>query len=157
MVADSGVARILRASGLDPRQRGLRGDATKLQEIACLASPAARKSGRELVTDRTGRVFDSRSRTGVGPPSQARHGAASDYDPHDVETERFAKRLSRRLDTERRRLRITEFILIAAPRFLGVLRPQLSRPTRELIGHEVARDLTHATDARILKAAFSRT
>jgi protein required for attachment to host cells len=65
--------------------------------------------------------------------------------------------LSRRLDVERRRLRINEFVLLVAPRVLGMLRPQLSRPTRELVSREVTRDLTHATDTRILKAAFSRS
>jgi len=154
VVADSGVARILHATGAwPPESRGTRSTAV-LEEIARLDSPAARQAGRELVSDRTGRVFDSASRAHVGPPSHARHGAASDYDPHTVETERFARRLARRLDDERRRQRIDEVVLIAAPRFLGVLRPQLSAPTRELVTREVARDLTHAADARILRAAL---
>ena len=154
IVADSGVARILRASGNWPTPSGKMHGESRLEEIARLDSPAARQFKRELVSDRTGRVFDSRGRGGVGPPTRSRHGAASDYDPRKVETERFAKRLSRRLDIERRRLRMYELVLIAAPRFLGVLRPELSGPTRELVSREVTRDLTHATDERILRAAF---
>jgi protein required for attachment to host cells len=152
VVADSGVARILHVARrvADSPARG-----DQLEEVARLDSPAARKASRELVTDRTGRVFDSVTRAHVGPASHARHGAQSDYDPHTVEAERFAKRVARRLDLERRRQRIDELVLIAAPRFLGVLRPQLSGATRELVSREVARDLTHAQDARILRSAMA--
>ena len=34
-------------------------------------------------------------------------------------------------------------VLIAAPRFLGVLRRSLSGPTRAMVSHEVAKDLVH--------------
>jgi protein required for attachment to host cells len=150
VVADSGVARILHVARplADSPARG-----DQLEEVVRLDSPVARKATRELVSDRTGRVFDSASRAHVGPASHSRHGAASDFDPHTEETRRFAKRLARRLDVERRRQRIDELVLIAAPRFLGVLRPQLSGPTRELVTREVARDLTHAQDSRILRTA----
>ena len=87
---------------------------------------------RSLTSDRTGRVFDSGGRTGQGPRTRARHGAQSDYDPHEVEVERFARRLARRLDAERRD-GIEEMIVIAGPRLLGVLRQQLTAATRRLI------------------------
>jgi protein required for attachment to host cells len=152
VVADSGEARILQAlrGGVaDGRRRAI-----VLEEIARLDNPKARQPARELVTDRTGRVFDSGSRTGTGPRSRARHGAQSDYDPHDVEVERFAKQLARRLDAERRRIGIEELIVIAGPRFLGELRQQLQAPTRKIVTREVDRDLVHADDRLIRREAF---
>jgi protein required for attachment to host cells len=147
LVADSGTARLLEFSGA----RG----AEKLAEIAVLDQPAAHLPSRALVTDRTGRVFDSGGRTGHGPKTHARHGAQSDYDPHVEETERFARRVSRRLDVERRRDRFGGLVVIAAKHFLGVLRPELSAPTRKWITREVAKDLVRATDAQVVREARS--
>ena len=101
LVADSGTARLLQLAGM----RG----AEKLVEIAVLEQPAAHLPSRALVTDRTGRVFDSGGRTGHGPKTHSRHGAQSDYDPHIEGTERFARRVSRRLDVERRRNHLADW------------------------------------------------
>lgn len=144
LVADSGTARILRISG--------RAGSEKLSEVAHLELPAARLLKQEMVSDKTGRVFD-RGRGGSGPRSTARHGAASDFDPHAEEYGRFAKRIARRLDVERRAGNCHEIVIIAAPRFLGLLRPQLSGPTRQIVVREVARDLVRASDAQLLRSA----
>jgi protein required for attachment to host cells len=152
VVADTGAARIFRAS----RTSGSAAPGTiQLQESLRLDNRAARVPGRALVTDRTGRVFDSGSRAGQGPKSRARHGAQSDYDPHDVEVERFARRLARRLDLERRRMGYEELVVVAAPRFLGELRQYLSAPTRRLVRREVDRDLVRADIGSIRRAAFT--
>ena len=68
--------------------------------------------------------------------------------------ERFAKQIARRLDSERRDGGIDELTVIAEPRFLGVLRTQISAPTRKVIVREVARDLVHADERAISRAAF---
>src|SRR5512139_2774146 len=65
LVADSGTARILRLSG--------RTGSEKLVEVALLELPAAHLLKQEMVSDKTGRVFD-RGRGGQGPRSTARHG-----------------------------------------------------------------------------------
>ena len=145
LVADNGTARLLRLSG----RRG----AAKLEEIARLEQPAAHLPGRALITDGTGRVFDSGGRTGHGAMTRSRHGAQSDYDPHTEANERFARRVARRLDTERRGGGFDGLVVIAAKHFLGVLRSQLSNATRAWVKHEVAKDLVRATDAQILRAA----
>lgn len=143
LVADSGTARMLRVSGPAGKE--------SLTPIAQLELPAAHLNGREMVTDRDGRLFD-RARGGNGPRTAARHGA-SNTDPHSVEYSRFAKRISRRLDTERRNGRYEELIIIAAPQFLGLLRPELSGPTRKRAVKEIAKDLVRASDAQILRSA----
>ena len=146
LVADSGNARLLRITG----SRG----SEKLAEIVQMQLPAARQLKQELVADKTGRVFD-RGRAGQGPRSTARHGAASDFDPRSAEYERFAKRISRRLDVERRKALRVELVVIAAPRFLGVLRASISPATQRVVAREISKDLVRASDAQLLKAALA--
>jgi protein required for attachment to host cells len=154
VVADGGSARLLVASrGSGAAAAGGSG-AIVLEQVARLDNPAAHLKGRALVTDRTGRVFDSGSRTGTGSGSRARHGANSDHDPHDVEVDRFAKRLVRQLVSERRHLDIEELIVIAGPRFLGILRRHLPKSIRALVKREIDRDLVHADDKLIRRTAF---
>ena len=147
LIADSGTARLLRLSGSK--------NSEILVELAVLEEPSARRPARDLVSDRTGRVFDSGSRTGKGAPTRSRHGAQSDFDPHTVETQRFAKRLARRLDLERRKGSFTGLTIVAARHFLGVLRPQLSKPTQLWTNREIGKDLVHADDAQILRAVLT--
>jgi len=85
-------------------------------------------------------------------PQTERHGAASETPPH-AGYARFAKSVSRRLDTERRKGGFDEVVIIAAPEFLGLLRPQLSAPTRECTVREIPKDLLRASDAQILRSA----
>ena len=127
-------------------------DDEKLVEVATLELPAAHLKRQELVSDKTGRVFD-RARGGSGPRGTARHGAASDFDPREAEYERFAKRIARRLDTERRNGAFQELVLIAAPHFMGLLRPELSGPTQKAVVKEVAKDLVRASDSQLLRTA----
>jgi protein required for attachment to host cells len=148
LVADSGKARLLRVDGA-PRKR-------LLAEVAALDSPPARRLPQELVSDRTGRVF-ARARLGrQGPKGVVSAGADNESDPRIVAADRFAARVSRRIDVERRRLAMDGLVIIAAPRFLGRLRAQLSSPTRAIVQRELARDLVRANDAQILRTAFPR-
>jgi protein required for attachment to host cells len=142
LVADSGTARLLRVTGTLASQ--------KLTEIALLELPAAHLKNLEMLSDKTGRVFD-RARGGQGPRSTARHGAASDFDPHTVAYERFAKLVAQLLDVKRRGSSASELVIIAPPRFLGLLRPQLSKPTQKIVVRELAREMVRATDAQLLR------
>jgi protein required for attachment to host cells len=145
LVADSGKARLLRVDGA-PRKR-------LLAEVVAVDSPSARKLPQDLVSDRTGRVF-ARARQGrQGPKGVVSAGADNESDPRIVAAERFAARISRRIDLERRRLAMDG---LAAPRFLGRLRAQLSNPTRAIVQRELSLDLVRASDAQILRSAFPR-
>jgi protein required for attachment to host cells len=148
LVADSGKARLLRVDGA-PRKR-------LLAEVVAVDSPSARKLPQDLVSDRTGRVF-ARARQGrQGPKGVVSAGADNESDPRIVAAERFAARISRRIDLERRRLAMDGLVIIAAPRFLGRLRAQLSNPTRAIVQREMSLDLVRASDAQILRNAFPR-
>lgn len=147
MVADGGQARLFRQEG--PPARPV------LSDIATLERPSAHVAGRDLPADVPGWVFDQAGRGRRGGVGRARHGTAGEYDPDAAEVERFARRLSRRLDDERRRGAFQRLVLIVEPRFLGVLRPLLSGLTQRMIAVEIPRDLVHA-DARGVEQALVR-
>lgn len=147
VVAASGLARILK--------RGAARQAPQLLEIDRLERDNAHVHARDLTTDLTGRLNSTGARVSFGPRSTVRHGAQSDYDPHTVEIERFARRLTARLLQLRQQDRMEELVLIAEPRFLGLLRRELPAPLRQMVTREVARDLTAAEVAPIAEAAFA--
>jgi len=156
-VADSGTARILRATRRPAAPGGTRRGAIQLEEILRIENAAAHLPSKAMVTDKTGRVFDAAGRVGQGPKSHARHGAQSDYDPHDAEADRFAQRLADHIEAERGRLDLEELVVIAGPRFLGRLRQQLSPASRKVVVREIDLDLVHADNAKIRRAAFATT
>jgi len=146
-VADGGRARIFKRNG--PRA------SPHLLELDRLERATARQHARDLTTDLTGRVYTTGARVGFGPRTTARHGAQSDYDPHVVEVERFARDLAARLLKISQEDRMDELVLIAEPRFLGVLRRELPAPISALVKREVPRDLTGASESAIAEAAFA--
>ena len=106
------------------------------KQVARITDPAAHLHNRDLVSDRPGRSYES-----VG---SQRHAIARENDPRQLEAVRFAKRISRRLDEARRKGEFEELIVVAGPPFLGLMRHQMSRPTRERVVHEIHKDLVHS-------------
>ena len=110
-------------------------------EVGRISDPAAHLHNRDLGSDRPGRSYES-----VGG---ARHAIARDNEPRRTGSVRFARRLARRLDEALRRDEFDELIVVAGPPFLGLVRNELSRPTRSCVVHEVRKDLVHSPVARL--------
>jgi len=125
VVADQAEAIFYDSSSLQARPK----------EVARISDPAARLHDRDFSSDRPGRVRES-----VGG---ARHAVGGENDPRQQEAVRFARRIARRLDDARRRDEFEELIVVAGPPFLGLVRSEMSRPTRERVVHEVRKDLVH--------------
>ena len=106
-------------------------------EVGRISDPAAHLHNRDLVSDRPGRSYESFG--------EARHAIARENDPRQLEAVRFARRIARRLDEARRKDEFEELIVVAGPPFLGVMRQELSRPTRQRVVHEIHKDLVHGT------------
>lgn len=106
------------------------------REVAHITDPAAHLHDRDLVSDRPGRSFD---RFGG-----QRHAIERENGPRQQEAVRFARRILRRLDAARRKGEYDELIVVAGPPFLGVMRREMSRPTRERVVHEIRKDLVHS-------------
>ena len=90
-----------------------------LEESERLENSAARVRAADLDADRSGRVFD---RYGSGRHALDRelHGAMRNA------AREFARRIARRLEQARLAGEFEQYVLVAAPRFLGELRAALA-------------------------------
>jgi protein required for attachment to host cells len=116
---------------------------TSPKEVARISDPAAHLHNRDFSSDRPGRSYES-----VGG---ARHALERENDPRQREAVRFARRIARRLDDARRKEEFEELIVVAGPSFLGLMREELSKPTRARVVHEVHKDLVHSPLAALRK------
>jgi protein required for attachment to host cells len=105
-------------------------------EVARISDPAAHQHNRDFSSDRPGRSYESFG--------GARHALERENDPRQREAVRFARRIARRLDEARRKDEYEELIVVAGPSFLGLMREELSKPTRARVVHEVHKDLVHS-------------
>ena len=142
LIADSGMARLMRLSG-PHRHRTL-----EPEEVFERAS--AHLSAHELTTDISGRVFESSGRGGE-VPTRTRHGAASDYDPHKVEIERYVARIASHLEARHRAGQLSNLTIIAEPHLLGVLRARLPAEVHRLVTQEIAGDYVRSEPALVLR------
>ena len=124
LVADSAVARIFTARGPDG----------PLNEVESLSHTASRLHERDLASDRPGRTFDS---VGGG-----RHAKELEVSPKEEEAVRFAEQLAERMHAGRTAGEFDRLMVVAAPRYLGLLREKLDPATRALVGFELDKDLT---------------
>lgn len=130
LVADSSRARIFRAEGVEGR----------LVEMKDLAHPEGRLHETELTTDLPGRTFDSHG--------QGRHAMEEDTPPKRHEAIVFAKQVGGVLEGARTSGDYDSLVLIAEPRFLGLLRDNLSEETIKLVGLQIDKNLVQqAPDA----------
>lgn len=103
---------------------------------------------QDLRTDRYGR---NTSRTSY---SQA-HTYSNEVDPIEQEQEKFAKALGRYLEQAWAEKRYERIVLIAPPKFLGLLRKHLSNHTRNSVEKAFPKDLSWF-DSRSIMAYVKR-
>lgn len=96
-----------------------------------------------LGPERPGRVQESFSST--------RHAIEPKTDLHDKEKTKFSDLIANYLNKEIKTEKVRHLILISSPEFLGEIRKKLSKQTISMITREINKDLTHASDAKILE------
>lgn len=111
-----------------------------MQEVASLHNPAAREKRSDLLADKAARAFDSH---GPGRHAMIKESA----DPKTQSAIVFAKEISEQLADEKRQRQFDCLVVVAAPRFLGLLRPALD-------GAGVEIDLTIDKEVTGKDAAF---
>ncbi len=141
LVADSGTARLMRVTG--PRLH------REIAQVETFSRPSAHLHVHELVSDHPGRAFESSGRAGVNA-THTRHGVGGDYDPHTAEIERYVERILQRLVALHRAHGLSQLMLIAEPRLLGMLRAQLPAELQKLVVREISGDYVHADHAQLL-------
>lgn len=119
-----------------------------LREISTLKNESARKKIGDLISDRGGRSFDSK---GSGRHTMTREKT----DPKKQAAIMFARRIVDRIAKAKHDGTCRDFALIAAPRFLGLLRDALETAgniapyltiDKDIVGRDIAviEQLLHA-------------
>ncbi|MGM0701949.1 MAG: host attachment protein [Pseudomonadota bacterium] len=126
------------------RARVFTRDALKLEERQSLVHAEGRLHEGDLVTDRGGDVHESTSTTARSA------GGESVATQHHAEL--FAKEVAECIYRARVDNSLEKLILVAPPRFLGLLRDKLDGPSRKLIIHTLAKDLSKASPTDIQQA-----
>lgn len=104
--------------------------------VEAIDHPAGRARTIDLVGDKPGRVQQSGH-------SATRPGMEPQTDPSDVVAERFARRLGGMLEDGRNENRFSRLVLVAPPRFLGLLRKELeATPVAEHVAASIDKDYT---------------
>ncbi len=129
IVADNARARIF-ASGTA---------INRLQELEGFAHPEAHLSNIDLVGDSAGKSVDQHG--SLDPATDARM----------VEAQAFAKLLGKHLKELHNQQHFDQLILIAPPRFLGLLRKELETPLDKLVTQSIDKDLTTASLEEIIE------
>ena len=124
LVADAARARLVRADDTFE-------DA---EEVEDFVHPTARAKARDLVT--------SQNTTSTAMP-QGPRSATEEPDPQELESRKFAQQLAARLNHARATNEFERLILVAPPKFLGMLREELDAPTTKTIVASVHKDYTH--------------
>jgi protein required for attachment to host cells len=125
LVADAARARLIAADELFE-------DA---HEVASYVHPNGRARTRELVTD-------GRTSTQAFPGGP--HSATESADAHDEELRKFAHELALRVGETRAAGAYERLVLVAPPKFLGMLREALDKATSRVVVASVDHDYTHA-------------
>lgn len=132
-VADRGNARIYECAD----------GGTRLRLLAELDNPGLGRHERDLVEPRPGRVYNR----AAGRPQQYSAGAS----PREAAARRFARVLARRVGGRMTERDHDALILVAEPRFLGLLRHGLSKTAARRLVAVVPRDCGHESTALLEK------
>jgi protein required for attachment to host cells len=149
VVADEAIARILQR----PEVGG------ELQPVEELTDPDAHASTSEMRRDAYGRRSGSATHSArPTTPHRTRSSAnvtssASDSEQHK-EADGFARRVAQHLAQALQQKRYDELHIVAAPRFLGLLRKALGNDVAATVAGEVDKDLIHMENAEITQRLF---
>jgi protein required for attachment to host cells len=131
VVAHRAGARIFAA---DARGKGL-------ERVSSLEHPAGKLKNREIDSDKQGRAFD---RQGAG-----RHAYTREQEPTEHLATQFAKQIAGFLEDARTAQKYERLVLVAEPRFLGLLRAALDPPVASLVKATLDKDLGGIEDREV--------
>ena len=110
--------------------------------------PESRLPGSDLEHDRQGKTFSS---WGHDQSDNQKH-----TDPKKREARDFARQVAEFLETARANGEFKSLSIVADPSFLGMLREQMDEDTRNLVEHEVDKNLTRRSAETIAEAVDKR-
>lgn len=141
LIADEAVAKLM----------ALPAPGAELAEVHVMTDPEAHTREAAMHRDAHGRRHGGDG-SGVRSSGHATT-SAGDSDRH-LEAERFAKRVAEDLVRRFRAKQFDRLRLVAAPRFLGLLRRQLDSAVAAVVEDEQAKDLSHLDAAALTAHLF---
>jgi protein required for attachment to host cells len=135
LVAHDAGARVFEARG---RGKGL-------ELVDTIEHPEGRARDRDLASDRPGRSF----RKDSGDPRRA--AMSRSEGPRDRAVSDFARALADRLQRARVANQYDRLVLVAPPRFLGLLRSTLDGPTTHLVVGSIDKDLAMKNEKELIE------
>ncbi|MCP5432648.1 MAG: host attachment protein [Alphaproteobacteria bacterium] len=135
------VTWIVLADGAHARFFANDGPGRGIKALAGLDLDETIPPGRDIVSDRAGRSFDS-----AGP---GRSAMEPQTDPREEAKRRFLDRVAARLAEKAREGAFDRLVVAAPPRPLGELRAALAAPVKERLHAELAKDLTKVPVAEL--------
>jgi protein required for attachment to host cells len=122
-----------------------RGFGKGLELLEAIEHPEGRLRDREIDSDRPGRSF----RKDSGDPRRA--AMSRGEGPHDRVVSDFARALADRLQRARVANQYDHLVLVAPPRFLGLLRSTLDGPTTQLVVGSINKDLAMKNESELIE------
>lgn len=116
-----------------------------LELIDTIAHPEGRERARDIDSDRPGRSF----RKDSGDPRRA--AMSRREGPHERAVSDFARALAGKLEHARTGNRYERIVLVAPPRFLGLLRSCLDSPTAQRVVGSVDKDLVSSSESELIE------
>ena len=104
-----------------------------MRRIQDIPHPQGRMQNKDIDTDKPGRIFDSFG--------EGRHSTSPKQEPTEHIAQQFALELAEMLNKGRLTNAYDKLVLIAEPKFLGVLRAALDKNTELLITQTVNKNL----------------
>ena len=149
LVADEALARIL--------QRAEVGH--ELEDVEALTDPTAHDKEGDLHRDAFGRRSGSATHGARQNTPHRIRGTASvtssaGEDQQHLEAQTFARRVAQHLAEALQQKRFDELRIVAAPRFLGLLRKELDAHVSATVSEELSKDLIHADNAELTRRLF---
>jgi protein required for attachment to host cells len=124
LVADESEARFYEIR----QQSDLRRGALELAATVRLEDADAHRPERQLRSDRPGRAFSRAPLSGTRRGATARHAVGAERHPREQLAKRFARRIAGVLRRLQGRGGQDQWVLVAPPHFLGLLRAALPEP-----------------------------
>ena len=118
-----------------------------LVELEDMLNPSSKIHESELTSDLPGRAYGS---TGSG----IKHSMEPKITPKDQATLDFAKSIAERVEKARTSGELKSLILACSPKFLGILRQNLSNETQKLVSRSIDKDLVEMPEAEIRAHLF---
>lgn len=114
-----------------------------MRRIQDIPHPQGREQNRDIGSDKPGRSFDSFG--------QGRHAMSTEQDPAEHIAQQFALDLAERLNDGRVAHAYDKLVLMAEPKFLGLLRAALDKHTAALVVQTISKDLPNINEEDLAK------